>query len=70
MNWHSGSFVDSPRRRRYHLELRQRYFSIFPNPGVQFNDMDLSAAVGGHVLVGVKGGPPSNNQQLIVWTRK
>jgi len=44
--------------------------NIVPDPGVQFSAMNLSAAVAGQVLVGTKGGPPSNNQQLIVWTRK
>jgi len=70
VNWHSGSFVDSPGGGGITWSYANGTLSIFPNPVVQFNDMDLSAAVGGHVLVGVKGGPPSNNQQLIVWTRK
>lgn len=43
--------------------------STLVQPGVEFNDFNLSVAAGGQVLVSVAGGPPSNNQQLIVWTR-
>jgi hypothetical protein len=70
VNWQSGSFVDSPGGGGIAWSYANGILSIVPNPGVEFNDMDLSAAVGAQVLVGVKGGPPSNNQQLIVWTRK
>jgi hypothetical protein len=45
-----------------------RTLSVEPDTG--FNDFDLSVTVGGQVLVGVKGGTPSNNQQLLVLTRK
>jgi hypothetical protein len=70
VNWHSGSFVNSPGGGGVTWSYANGTLSIVPNPGVQFNDINLSAAVGGQVLVGVKGGPPSNNQQFIVWTRK
>jgi hypothetical protein len=33
-------------------------------------DFDLNPAAGGAVLVSVAGGPPGNNQQLTVWTRR
>jgi hypothetical protein len=42
---------------------------IVPAPGAQFNDIDLSIAAGGQVLVSARGGPPGSNQQLIVFTR-
>jgi hypothetical protein len=45
-----------------------RTLSIEPDTGL--NDFDLSVAAGGQVLVSVKGGTPSNNQQLLVLTRK
>ena len=44
--------------------------TITPDDGVEFNGYDLSVAVGGRVLVSARGGPPSNNQQLTVWTRR
>jgi hypothetical protein len=40
------------------------------DPGVEFNDFDLSVTAGGRVLVSAHGGPPSNNQQLTVWIRR
>lgn len=45
-----------------------RTLSIDPDAG--FNAFDLSVAVGGQLLVSAKGGTPSNNQQLLVVTRK
>jgi len=44
--------------------------TITVDDDVQFKDYALSVAVGGRVLVGASGGPPSNNQQLTVWTRR
>jgi hypothetical protein len=45
-----------------------RTLSVEPNAG--FNAFDLSVAAGGQVLVSATGGTPSNNQQLLVLTRK
>jgi len=44
--------------------------TITPDPGVQFKDFDLSVIAGGQAAVSANGGPPSNNQQLTVWTRR
>ncbi len=44
--------------------------TITVDDDVQFKDYALSVAGGGRVLVGASGGPPSNNQQLTVWTRR
>ena len=44
--------------------------TITPDPGVEFNDFGLSVISGGRALVGAVGGPPGNNQQLTVWSRK
>jgi len=40
------------------------------DPGVQSKDFDLSVIAGGEAAVSANGGPPSNNQQLTVWTRQ
>jgi hypothetical protein len=45
-----------------------RTVSIEPDAG--FNAFDLSVAAGGQMMVSVTGGTPSNNQQLLVLTRK
>jgi hypothetical protein len=44
--------------------------TITPDPGVQFKDFDLSVIAGGQAAFSANGGPPSNNQQLTVWTRQ
>ncbi len=43
--------------------------SLNPDPGVQFNSFLLTVTGGGRVLVSAQGGPPTNNQQLIVLIR-
>jgi hypothetical protein len=44
--------------------------TITMDPGVPFNDFDLSVIAGGQALVSAFGGAPSNNQQLLILVRQ
>jgi hypothetical protein len=44
--------------------------TVTMDPGVPFNDFDLSVIAGGQALVSAFGGAPSNNQQILILVRQ